>query len=76
MLQLKNRKMDKFRILYIQSILDDKCTELNKNRVNSSLPDSEIDGEIKFLTQMSNDLTEMFNEYRDLKDFAHMHGID
>lgn len=63
--------MDKFRILHIQSILDDKCTELNKNRVNSSLSDSKIDEEIAYLTKMSNDLTEMFNEYRDLKDLAH-----
>lgn len=58
--------MNKFKIMQIQAILDYKCNQLNKNRINSSQSDCEINQDIEDIKQLSNDLTEMFNEYRDL----------
>lgn len=59
--------MNKFKIMQIQAILDYKCNQLNKNRINSSQSDFCIDERIKDIKQLNADLVEMFNEYRDLK---------
>jgi diphthamide synthase (EF-2-diphthine--ammonia ligase) len=57
--------MNKIQIQKLTSLIDDKCTYLNMNRVNSSKSDFEIDDEIKELMELQDELVVMYNEYID-----------
>ena len=59
--------MNRMKIMKMTSLIDDKCTYLNMNRINSSKSDFEIDDEIKELINLQDELVVMYNEYIDFK---------